>query len=90
MALVLFQSMREKLENRDDLTESEARRILLESIELIPDIQSARMDRTTLYLQPVETDAEIRMPVQDAVDSLIMVWNDYMSAQFHQDMARNE
>lgn len=81
MALVLFQSLRDSLENLEDLTESEAKTALIRAISLLPDVQSVEADGNILKITPYHADKEIRMPFQDAVDSVMMIWNDYIAME---------
>lgn len=82
-ALVIFHKLSQELKNMDDdPDEKEARRAIREAIELIPDLHIKSTETPSIvYLKHPGKNKEIRFPLQDAIDSLLILWNEYRRNQ---------
>jgi hypothetical protein len=78
LAFIVFQKLRQEATSAPDeeLTESGAMRIFLDAINLMPDYEATTGARENVLLIQRE-GVEFQLNIQDAMDSLIVVWNDY-------------
>ena len=81
LALVLYHSLRRGLAalDEEELDEKRARTMLLVALELLPGMQPRSTDREHLILieKSANADEKVRINIQDAVDSLQVVWRDF-------------
>ncbi|MBX7059593.1 MAG: hypothetical protein K1X75_16130 [Leptospirales bacterium] len=79
LALTLFHALRHELSTIDDeLSPETARSLLLRAINFLPGIQVVEGPRKNLLLLQPENGPAVALNVQDALDSLRLVWREYM------------
>lgn len=84
LALILFHALRKAIEELDpDSTpgDSELRAIIIKALNLLPqlDVESTE-DSSWILLRRLSADSEsepVRFNVQDTIDSLRVLWQDY-------------
>ncbi len=82
LALVIFQHLRKQIPILQDSRTARARDIIAEAIQLLPDYRAKKTDRDNILLIQRMTDPPdefIAMNIQDAIDSLTVLWRDYQS-----------
>ncbi len=84
LSLILFKKLTHDLkEFDDDMTEKTAARLIAEAVSLIPGFTVTRGEKAGIIYIKKEDSAGSDDPrgtpvnIQDAIDSLIIVWEDY-------------
>ncbi|MCB1325892.1 MAG: hypothetical protein H7A21_02445 [Spirochaetales bacterium] len=94
-ALVLFHSLRQDLEiveaDLGEFDEARARDIILRAINLLPDYEADVDERSHIVIERTARRGNpIRLNLQDAIDSLRVVWRDYRELVEREELARIE
>ena len=92
-ALVLFHSLRQDLEiveaDLGEFDEARARDIILRAINLLPDYEADVDERSHIVIERTARRGNpIRLNLQDAIDSLRVVWRDYRELVEREELAR--
>ncbi|HMU82115.1 MAG TPA: hypothetical protein PKE49_07550 [Leptospiraceae bacterium] len=77
LSLVLFHALSGKLRRYDELTPSQARALLLESLELLPDFDVHKTTVPHVVRVTTREGKSFDFNIQDFADSLVMLHRDY-------------
>jgi len=78
LSLVLYHSLRRELSSPDlELSERMAADMIARSLSLLPNIHLKQGSRYHLLTLTSAEGDEITLNIQDAIDSLRLIWNEY-------------
>ena len=80
-AIVVYHALRSdlaRLDEDDELDERRARSMILRAVNLLPGYEAAPDDeRDHLLFIHKENQSPVQLNIQDAIDSLLIVWRDF-------------